>query len=157
MNLYFHFPTRLHGAVLALAHGRLHQMYPGEMTPTDTVFTYSFARSAQWNRRCIWRADKDNLMVAAGSSSLLLSLRNASSCLGLLYFGTIVPLPINSGTFNLKVWSSWPIYALHRIWQIDSTLKTSKGHITSVYPSRCHLLSIRSVSYKMCLYVCIVE
>jgi hypothetical protein len=115
------------------------------------LFAFSFVRLAVCDSRCIWRAAKDNLMVAAGSSSLLLSVRNAASCLGLMYFGIVVSLPINSGTFNLEVWSSWPVYALHRIWQIGSTLKTLKGHSTSVYLSRYHLLSIRSLSLIKCV------
>jgi hypothetical protein len=125
---------------------RLHHMYPGEMTRADTVFACSFVRFAQCNSSCIWRAAKDNLMVAAGSSSLLLFVRNAASCLGLLYFGIVLSLLINSMTFNLEVWSSWPVYALHRIWQIGSTLKTLKGHSTLVYLSCWRLLSIMSLS-----------
>jgi hypothetical protein len=117
MNLYFHCRTGLHGAVRSSAHGRLHQMYPREMTPTDTVLAWSFVRFAHWNSRCIWRAAKDNL-IAAGSSSLLLCVMNAASCLCLLHFGILVSLPINRGTFNLEVWSSWPVYAAHRIWHV---------------------------------------
>jgi hypothetical protein len=106
MNLYFHCPTRLHGVVRRVAHGRLHQMYPEEMTPTDTVFTCSLLRFAHCNNRCIWRAAKDNVMVAAGSSTLLLSLKNAAPSLGLLHFGIVAPVAFNNGTFNLEVWSS---------------------------------------------------
>ena len=66
-------------------------------------------------------------------------------------FGIVVSLPINSETFNLEVWSSWPVFALHRIWQIGSTLKTLKGHSTWVYLPCCHLLSIRSLSPIKCV------